>query len=125
VASVIRLDPGGSSVVVASKLALEEAKEMAARLTEEGDPPRCSWCVWGIGTRKMTERSTPWRAEQQGTGSFSARAPALSCILGDRKMFVLHVGPIEGPALPFPPAPLFYYLKMVHKWFILLMRYAP
>ena len=44
-ASVIRLDPGGSSVVVASKLAIEEAKEMAVRLTDEGDPPGCSWCV--------------------------------------------------------------------------------
>jgi hypothetical protein len=44
-ASVIRLDPGGSSVVVASKLTLEEAKETAVRLMKEGDPPGCSWCV--------------------------------------------------------------------------------
>ena len=45
VAYVIRLEPGGSSVIVAAKLSIEHAKEMAARLKEVGDPPGCCWCI--------------------------------------------------------------------------------
>ena len=44
-AYVIRLEPGGSSVIVAAKLSIEHAKEMAARLKEVGDPPGCCWCI--------------------------------------------------------------------------------
>ena len=44
-AMVIRFDPGGSSIVEAAKLSMQEAKELAARLAEVGDPPGCSWCV--------------------------------------------------------------------------------
>jgi hypothetical protein len=42
---VIRLESGGGSVVEASKLSMEEAKDLAARLARGGYPPRCSWCV--------------------------------------------------------------------------------
>jgi hypothetical protein len=44
-AKVIRLEPGGYSVVEAAKLSMREAKELAARLVKAGDPPGCSWCV--------------------------------------------------------------------------------
>ena len=44
-AMVIRLQPGGSSMVEATKLSMHEAKELAARLAEVGDPPGCCWCV--------------------------------------------------------------------------------
>jgi hypothetical protein len=44
-AMVIRLQPGGSSMVEATKLSMQEAKELAARLAEVGDPPGCCWCV--------------------------------------------------------------------------------
>jgi hypothetical protein len=44
-AMVIRLEPGGSSVVEKAGLSLERAKELAARLAEVGEPPGCCWCV--------------------------------------------------------------------------------
>ena len=44
-ASVIRLNPGGSSTIEKIGLTLEQAKELAARLTEAGQPPGCAWCV--------------------------------------------------------------------------------
>jgi hypothetical protein len=44
-AKVIRFGAGGGFVVEAFGLAMGEAKELAARLTEAGDPPGCSWCV--------------------------------------------------------------------------------
>ena len=44
-ASVIRLDPGGSTTREKIGLTLEQAKELAARLTEAGQPPGCGWCV--------------------------------------------------------------------------------
>jgi hypothetical protein len=44
-AKVIRLEPGGYSMVEAAKLSMREAKELAARLAKAGDPPGCSWCV--------------------------------------------------------------------------------
>ncbi len=44
-AYVIRLEPGGSSAIVAAKLSIEQAKETAAHLTPIGDPPGCCWCV--------------------------------------------------------------------------------
>ena len=44
-ANVIRLEPGGSSAVVAAKLAIEQAKEMATHLKEIGDLAGCCWCV--------------------------------------------------------------------------------
>ena len=44
-ANVIRFEPGGSYMVVAAKLSIDNAKEMAAQLTEVGDPPGCCWCV--------------------------------------------------------------------------------
>lgn len=44
-ASVIRLNPGGGTSIEKSGLTLEQAKELAARLTEVGESPGCSWCV--------------------------------------------------------------------------------
>jgi len=44
-ASVIRLNPGGSTTVEKTGLSLKQAKELAARLTEVGEPPGCAWCV--------------------------------------------------------------------------------
>jgi hypothetical protein len=44
-ASVIRLNPGGGSAVEKISLTLEQAKELATRLTEAGQPPGCVWCV--------------------------------------------------------------------------------
>ena len=44
-ASVIRLNPGGGSAVEKIGLTLEQAKELATRLTETGQPPGCVWCV--------------------------------------------------------------------------------
>ena len=44
-ASVIRLNPGGSTTMERIGLTLEQAKELAARLREVGEPPRCAWCV--------------------------------------------------------------------------------
>jgi hypothetical protein len=45
VASVIRLNSGGSSTMERMGLSLEQAKEVAARLREAGEPPGCAWCV--------------------------------------------------------------------------------
>jgi hypothetical protein len=45
VASVVRLNPGGSNTVEKVGLTLEQAKELAARLRAEGEPPGCAWCV--------------------------------------------------------------------------------
>ena len=45
VASVIRLNSGGSSTMERMGLSLEPAKEVAARLREAGEPPGCAWCV--------------------------------------------------------------------------------
>ena len=44
-AMVIRLDSSGSSIVEEAELSFERAKELAARLTEVGEPRGCSWCV--------------------------------------------------------------------------------
>lgn len=44
-ASVIRLNPGGGTSIEKIGLTLEQAKEIAARLTEVGEPPGCSWCI--------------------------------------------------------------------------------
>ncbi len=44
-AMVIRLDPGGAATVEKIGLSLEQAKELAACLTEAGEPPGCAWCV--------------------------------------------------------------------------------
>ncbi len=44
-ASVIRLNPGGSTTVEKIGLSLEQAKELAARLMEAGEPPGCAWCI--------------------------------------------------------------------------------
>jgi hypothetical protein len=44
-ANVIRLNPGGGSTIEKIGLTLEQAKELAARLTEAGQPPGCAWCV--------------------------------------------------------------------------------
>ena len=41
----LRFGAGGGSVVEAFGLAMGEAKELAARLAEAGDPPGCGWCV--------------------------------------------------------------------------------
>jgi hypothetical protein len=45
VASVIRLNSGGSTTIEKIGLSLEHAKEVAARLREAGEPPGCAWCV--------------------------------------------------------------------------------
>ena len=44
-ASVIRLNPGGSTTMERIGLTLEQAKELAAHLRAEGEPPGCAWCV--------------------------------------------------------------------------------
>ena len=44
-ASVVRLNPGGSNTVEKVGLTLEQAKELAARLRAEGEQPGCAWCV--------------------------------------------------------------------------------
>jgi hypothetical protein len=44
-ASVIRLNSGGSTTMERIGLTLEQAKELAARLREAGEPPGCAWCV--------------------------------------------------------------------------------
>ena len=44
-ASVIRLNSGGSTTVEEIELSLEQAKEFAARLREAGEPGGCAWCV--------------------------------------------------------------------------------
>ncbi len=44
-ASVIRLNSGGSATIEKIGLSLEQAKEFAARLREAGEPPGCAWCV--------------------------------------------------------------------------------
>ena len=44
-ASVIRLNPGGSTTMERIGLTLEQAKEVAARLREASEPPGCTWCV--------------------------------------------------------------------------------
>jgi len=44
-AKVLRLEPGGGYLVEAMGLAIEEAKELASRLAETGNPPGCSWCI--------------------------------------------------------------------------------
>ena len=45
VASVIRLNSGGSTTMEKIGLSLEQAKELATRLWEAGEPPGCAWCV--------------------------------------------------------------------------------
>jgi hypothetical protein len=45
VASVVRLNSGGSSTMERMGLSLEQAKEEAARMWEAGEPPGCAWCV--------------------------------------------------------------------------------
>ena len=57
-AYVIQLEPGGSSAIVAAKLSIAQANEMATHLKEIGDPPGCCWCV-GYGTRKKPTRKRP------------------------------------------------------------------
>ncbi len=47
-ASAIRLNTGGSTTMEKDELSLEEAKELAARVREAGEPPGCAWCV-GLG----------------------------------------------------------------------------
>ena len=44
-ASVIRLDSGGSITVEKTGLNLEQAKELAAQLAKVGEPSGCAWCV--------------------------------------------------------------------------------
>jgi hypothetical protein len=61
VASVIRLNSGGSSTMERMGLSLEQAKEVAARLREAGEPPGCAWCVRldEKGEEETTERPLP------------------------------------------------------------------
>jgi len=44
-ASVIRLNPGGTTTIEKIGLTLEQAKELATRLREAGEPAGCAWCV--------------------------------------------------------------------------------
>ena len=44
-ASVVRLNSGGTTVVEKVGLTLKQAKEVAARLRAEGEPRGCAWCV--------------------------------------------------------------------------------
>ena len=54
-ASVVRLNPGGSSTIEKIGLTLEQAKELAASLTEAGEPPGCCWCVGSGDEGEETE----------------------------------------------------------------------
>jgi hypothetical protein len=42
---VIRLDPGGGSVVEQSELSIEQAQSLARSLKAVGEPAGCCWCV--------------------------------------------------------------------------------
>jgi hypothetical protein len=42
---VIRLDPGGGSVVEQSELSIEQAQSLARSLKAIGEPAGCCWCV--------------------------------------------------------------------------------
>jgi hypothetical protein len=44
-ASVIRLNGGGSTTIEKVGSTLEQAKELAARFREAGEPRGCAWCV--------------------------------------------------------------------------------
>ena len=44
-ASVIRLNSGGSTTMEKIGLSLEQAKELATRLWEAGEPLGCAWCA--------------------------------------------------------------------------------
>jgi hypothetical protein len=44
-AMVIRLDPGGGAVVEQSSLTIEQAKNLAKRLADEGESAGHCWCV--------------------------------------------------------------------------------
>ena len=44
-ASVIRLNSGGSTAIEKMGLSVEQAKELATRLWEAGEPAGCAWCV--------------------------------------------------------------------------------
>jgi hypothetical protein len=44
-ASVIRLNSGGSTTMEKIGLSVEQAKELARRLWEAGEPAGCAWCV--------------------------------------------------------------------------------
>jgi len=45
VASVIRLNSDGSTAIEKMGLSVEQAKELATRLWEAGEPAGCAWCV--------------------------------------------------------------------------------
>jgi hypothetical protein len=64
VASVVRLNSGGSTTVEKLGLTLEQAKELAAYLREEGKPPGCAWCV---GLEEEEEEAD---AKKQGSNDF-------------------------------------------------------
>ena len=44
-ASVIRLNSGGSTAIEKMGLSVEQAKELATRLWEAGEPAGRAWCV--------------------------------------------------------------------------------
>jgi hypothetical protein len=44
-ATVIRLDPGGGTIVEQSWLTIDQAQSLANRLAAEGEPAGCCWCV--------------------------------------------------------------------------------
>ena len=64
-ASVIRLNSGGSSTMERMGLSLEQAKEVAARLREAGEPPGCAWCV-RLDEENEEEASDPPSALRMG-----------------------------------------------------------
>ena len=45
VASVIRLNSGGSTAIEKMGLSVEQAKELTMHLWEAGEPAGCAWCV--------------------------------------------------------------------------------
>ena len=55
VANVVRLNSGGGSTIEKIGLTVEQAKELAARLTEAGQPPGCCWCVGSDDESEETE----------------------------------------------------------------------
>jgi len=63
VASVVRLNSGGSSTMERIGLSPEQAKEVAARMWEAGEPPGCAWCVRleeNEEEEETTERPLPY-----------------------------------------------------------------
>ena len=57
-ASLIRINPGGSTTIEKIGLPVEQAKELAMRLREAGNPPGCAR---GVGLDEGGEEADGWK----------------------------------------------------------------